>query len=409
MKRPALSLILCSRNDQYMGNSRWRLAATLNYVAARLDALGRLDDVEVLVADWGSDVPLADVIPLDPPARRVVSYLWIRPALARELQGDSPFPEVLALNAAARRASGAVIGRIDQDTLVGSRFFDWFFASAEEPEAAPFPWSTTPMFSQRRSIPFRLAVRCPDLATLESAINRATPRMLVESAPSWAPFYASAVGIFLVPRPLWDECGGYDEEMVYMGAMETNMVGRLMKKYPVVDIGPAVGYDFYHLEHHHPWSTRSCWADRRPNDDVAKLGAALDVINPNGPSWGLRDAEVDTIPAREASGQSVSASMAVGGGRSEPLALVATQVRVEAFLIATSRLPSRGLALATVWVHRWRVAVETVRGKPIRTWASALRERARNPRRDIRYDVPVTRHTDLPRSPKANKASPPTH
>jgi hypothetical protein len=126
-KGPVLSLILCSRNDEYMGNSRWRLETTLNYVADQVEALGRTKDVEVLVADWGSDIPLRDVLRLTPAAAGIVSFMLIPPEIARALQKDSPFPEVLALNAAARRARGAYIGRIDQDTLVGRRFLEAFF------------------------------------------------------------------------------------------------------------------------------------------------------------------------------------------------------------------------------------------------------------------------------------------
>ena len=108
-KNPALSLILCSRNDNYMGNSRWRLETTLNYVADQVEALGRTKDAEILVADWGSDIPLRDVLRLTPAAAQIVSFILIPPELARALQKDSPFPEVLALNAAARRARGLYI------------------------------------------------------------------------------------------------------------------------------------------------------------------------------------------------------------------------------------------------------------------------------------------------------------
>src|SRR5262249_49549919 len=120
-----LSLILCSRNDEYMGNSRWRLETTLNSLGERIHRLGRSADVEVLVADWGSDVPLADAMTLEPAAAAIVSFVTIPPGVARARQGDSPFPEVLALNAAARRARGDYIGRIDQDTLVGDWFLKW--------------------------------------------------------------------------------------------------------------------------------------------------------------------------------------------------------------------------------------------------------------------------------------------
>src|SRR5882672_5606856 len=93
---PIISLILCSRNDQYMGNSRWRLNTTLNYLAQRMDELGREKDVEIVVADWGSTIPLREVLELSPAAARIVSFLLIPPGIARDLQKDSPFPEVLA-------------------------------------------------------------------------------------------------------------------------------------------------------------------------------------------------------------------------------------------------------------------------------------------------------------------------
>jgi len=48
---PVLSLVLCARNDAYMGNSRWRLETSLNYAGAQIAALGAEDRVEIVVAD----------------------------------------------------------------------------------------------------------------------------------------------------------------------------------------------------------------------------------------------------------------------------------------------------------------------------------------------------------------------
>ena len=128
---PRLTLVLCSRNDQWQGNSLWRLETTLNYIALQAAEIGRLDEVEIIVADWGSAETLRESIKLIPEAIRIVRYLNIPPALAKEKQRDSPFAEVFAINAAARRSRGDFIGRIDQDTLVGKGFLQWFFKAIE--------------------------------------------------------------------------------------------------------------------------------------------------------------------------------------------------------------------------------------------------------------------------------------
>ena len=61
---PLLSLVLCSRNDNFQGNSLWRLETTLNHVARQAAEMGRLADLEVVVADWGSEEPLRDAVRL---------------------------------------------------------------------------------------------------------------------------------------------------------------------------------------------------------------------------------------------------------------------------------------------------------------------------------------------------------
>ena len=124
-------MIACSRNDQWQGNCLWRLQTTINYTALQAAKLGRLNDIEIIISDWGSNVSLRDTVKLIPEAMQAVRYLYIPPALAKEKQKDSPFAEVFAINAAARRSRGDYIGRIDQDTLVGRSFLEWFFAAVE--------------------------------------------------------------------------------------------------------------------------------------------------------------------------------------------------------------------------------------------------------------------------------------
>jgi hypothetical protein len=276
----ALSLILCSRNDEYMGNSRWRLQTTLNYVAEQIESLGREKDVQILVADWGSEIPLQEVLDLTPAAAKIISFLLIPPNIARLLQKDSPFPEVLALNAAARRASGAYLGRIDQDTLVGRKFLQVFFDLYEGRQKLEVPLHRALLFSNVRMVPYRFVVRSPSLWAVKAFLAKFRRRMRVEIT-SAHPFYWYSVGIWLVSRDIWHECGGYDEEMLYMNGMEINMILRLLPKYPIINLGEMTDCDFYHLEHYHPFVPRMSSVYRRTNSRWR-----LDY-NPNGADWGL--------------------------------------------------------------------------------------------------------------------------
>ena len=54
-----LSMVVMGRNDDYMGNFKYRLSTCINYVARNLKKLGRLDHVELMVTDWNSETSRA--------------------------------------------------------------------------------------------------------------------------------------------------------------------------------------------------------------------------------------------------------------------------------------------------------------------------------------------------------------
>ncbi len=276
-----------------MGNSRWRLETTLNYVADRVHELVREEEVEILVADWGSDIPLRDVLKLSTAAARMVSFILVPPELARILQKDSPFPEVLALNAAARRVNGEYIGRIDQDTLVGIRFLKYFFELYEDRQRLEIPLASALLFANQRMVPFRFTVRTPPLWVMEKYINSFGDNLTIE-VTSGSAYYKHGVGIWLAHRDLWETCGGYDERMIYMNAMEVDMIGRLTTKYELVNLGQLVNYDFYHLEHYHPLKLRSSSTHRKVNPELHNTGEI--TLNPNGLNWGLVQHPLEILP-----------------------------------------------------------------------------------------------------------------
>lgn len=367
---PALTLILCSRNDQYMGNSLWRLETTLNYLGQIVHELGRENQVEALVADWASELPLEEVLYLSPSAARITGFIAVPPGVACEVQGDSEFPEVLALNAAARRARGEYIGRIDQDTLVGRRFVELFFDLYEGKHELHVPLQNALLFSSRRGIPYRFAVRCASLNDVRRLIALCGKLMRVQ-APPGRPVWTSVVGIWLVHKQVWAECGGYDERMIYLNDMEENMVVRLMQRYEVVNLGEYVDYSFYHLEHKHPWDGRKAARNRKVNDKSFKTPA---LFLANGENWGLRQYALEVKPARATITE--SGRRWAGGPLGEWIVFIGaalvdgSRIALDAFMRSTAG--SWLFQTYCLWRSRIGIVRKAVAGQPASSWPGIL-------------------------------------
>lgn len=383
-RNPALSLILCSRNDQYMGNSLWRLQTTLNYVAQKVQELSREQDVELLVADWGSEIPLRDVLELSPAAARIVSFIQIPPETARDLQKDSPFAEVFALNAAARRSSGDYIGRIDQDTLVGKRFLEYFFALYEGRQQLDIPLNSALLFANQRMVPYRVVVRDPSLWAVDKFIDWFGRFFKIEVSPRNL-FYKHGVGIWLIHRDLWSECGGYDEQMIYMNLMEVNMISRLMNKYQVINLGQLVNYAFYHLEHYHPLTPRRSSTHRKVNP--RRQFTNYEIINPNGPDWGMIQYQLEKLPYSQEKNKAKEPASSQPTFRwlSFLLLLLSAGIQMtgDEIIKMVRTLPAGLLNVWNklaepfarsyhVWVERFQIAQETVQRQPIVRWPRLL-------------------------------------
>lgn len=274
-----LSLVICSRADNYAGNSIYRLQTSLNFLAFQLEALGRLNDVEVIVTDWGCETPLRQSMALSPSAAGMARFLEVSPRLARDQQNDSPFAEVIANNASIRRSRGTYIGRIDQDTLVGSHFLKGFFNHVDgHKDVVPGALDTSFMFTGRYHVPLGYVRTLPDLTSVVSYIDALGP-LLPRDGVCQRPWFDAPVGVAMMHRDLWHDCKGYDERLIYWGFMETDLALRINQKYSLLNIGPLLGRDLFHLSH---TTQRIAVTNRRKNPRVTPQSFA-----PNGPNWGL--------------------------------------------------------------------------------------------------------------------------
>jgi hypothetical protein len=202
--------------------------------------------VEVVICDWGSEVPATNVLPCWP-------NVWtclVSPETAK--RWDTPFYETKALNLAARESTGTWIGRIDQDTIVGRRFFSGYRDGGPQPGGV--------YFCGRRDL--------PPGATVE---DDAAPY----NHPPRDRSIAIAVGILLLERTTWHETRGYCEAMQHFNHMEIEWTRRLARAgRPMTLIGEQLDVPFYHLHH----TRADC--DARPHNPP------LPEWPENGQDWG---------------------------------------------------------------------------------------------------------------------------
>lgn len=268
-----------------MGDPLWRLGTSINYVSEQIFKLKKEHTVEIVVADWGSEEPISNVIGLTNDALAITRFIHIPNRLASTLQRDSAFGEVYALNVAARRSFGEYIGRIDQDTLVTGDFLTKFFNAYEGNSEERFDLRNSYLFAARKQIPYSFVSKKPNLKDLHYYIS-SYGKLNYSEELSFC-FWASPVGILMMHRDIWDDIGGYDERLIYYWFMDVDLATRLIKKYPVVNIGKEFGYHFFHLEHVKP-SLNFRHSHRKLNPPWSK-SFDKPILNPNGVSWGLKE------------------------------------------------------------------------------------------------------------------------
>jgi hypothetical protein len=305
----------------------------------------------------------------------MVSFVLVPPALAQELQKDSLFSEVHALNAAARRARGQYIGRIDQDILVGKRFLEEFFQLHDGAQRLDVPLSRALLFANRRRIPYRFAVRCPPLWAVVRFVQSFGRILWIEQLYPAHLFYFSFVGMWLLHRDLWYECGGYDEKLIYMNEMESDMTARLLHRYKMVNLGKLVDYDFYHLEHYHPLAERCPSSFRKINPELDYERNPPEEFHPNSADWGLARYPLQVLSASglsDAEAESLKRPSSGWGSFQVMLLWIGAQIAFDQLILTILAGPRWLLGFYRLWAHRAAVAWRTISGQAITTWPRLL-------------------------------------
>jgi tetratricopeptide (TPR) repeat protein len=302
-KRKLLSITFGVRNDHYVENYSWRVSTIMNYIAFGLARIGRLDDVELVVADWNSPTRMADELNLSDAARKIVRFFDVPSEVAIPAQLGSSYPGNVILNSAARRASGEFICMTDNDCLYTPAALDMLCRLLDGSTDTGMDLHKVVMATSRRMVGQELTLCSPNVEEIDCYLNHFAS--FIDEDKMFNGLVGGA-GSFIMHRDLCDACGGIDEKMVYWAWSDVDMTLRTTRKYPWMNLS-NFGVTVYHMGHPPTYVKAGSNGKKKTTKiNVAQLSHPY-RFNPNGKDWGLDqyDLPLYACPPAVSNGSSV--------------------------------------------------------------------------------------------------------
>lgn len=283
-----LAIICQGKNDDYMGNFRWRLATSLNSRVRYLKYLKALDQIEIFVCDWDSSEPLYKGLDLEDETRKHTNFLIVPPATAQFYNKGSSFSSSHTLNALVRRSISQYILFCDSDVIVPVDSLAKILKGIREEKFDNFSLKDSFFWASKYHIPNNIVRQNLALEEIEEHISRHWPGYLTETVDT-DNFMGCGVGM-LLSRQMWLESRGLNEELVHWGWNDVEWHRRLEMKYRWNDL-QNFGIKMFHLEHY----------TQRTNEAVSQTGKIQNpqinskLFAPNNEDWGLQNESLQII------------------------------------------------------------------------------------------------------------------
>lgn len=262
------------------------MEATLDFLVEELVAIGRLHDVEILVVDWGSEVPLHRVLEVSESVKKVWRHLLVPLELAKRICPENDFPRPAIMNAGIRRAEGEYVIQSVADVLWTRRALEKLFLIIGGGDARKVrkPQETLIVLG-RREIPYEVASQELDTQSLRELVEQ-------NEFPFYKsyPFFIVAADAIVLHRDLWFQSQGFDEVLRYWGWNDVDLNLRMQLCYRTYSFYDDVDLNVYHLEHIRDVSEIK---DRPVNPQV------FNPFQKNDSAWGCGDLLLEEYPPRE--------------------------------------------------------------------------------------------------------------
>ena len=229
-----LSIVLCGRNDDYLGDFKHRIETSINYLCRNADRIGRLKNIEVIVADWNSEIPLSDVLPLIPQACKATKFIVVPPNIALNYNGDGyAFNGECALNSGIRRAEGKYVMIMPADTLITTVALNNLLLLLEGKLDATFDPEKTMLNLGRKLIPWQIVERQPSLDEWDRYLQLHNRHLRYDND---YPGLAHGLGAILLEKQIWEESHAFEETVFGWGWSDIEFGLRINRRYPSVDL-----------------------------------------------------------------------------------------------------------------------------------------------------------------------------
>jgi len=280
--RPLLSFVMTGRNDGFMGDFVWRIETALNILARSAHRLGRLFDVEAVVVDWNSDVPLRDVVSLRSEAAAITRFVTVPAAVALPRQHDTHFPDSIVINTGIRRARGEFISQTGSDVVFTAAALAALLGVLEGRIGEDLPLRSAFMTGGRRHIPNVIIQRALPVEEFERYLERNAAFFPEERG---GPGHAAPSNLMLMHRDLWHQCRGFDERFIYWGFNDIDLALRVTAGHGFIPL-ENYGVNSLHMEH---WTTPRNYAPEKMFRRLNPVDNLMPELMPNDENWGIGD------------------------------------------------------------------------------------------------------------------------
>ena len=287
---PLLSICIAGRNDNYGFDFKRRFSQAMNFLAWSSRRANVHSQIEVVFADWNSEIPISRELRLSEDAVNMIRFIEVPPKIARPLNPSrSPFSQSVAFNTAFRRTKGAYIGVMPADVLLTSHALRNLIGILSGRIPVSFDPEMAVISIPRKNIPYYASearyFSSPE--KIEQILLTADAWMLCDNT---ARGMMGGYGLFIQKRELLFAQRGVDERIAGWGYNDTDLALRCADRAPVIN---TMGYGICSYDFEPSFSMLMQKELRRASFHPIHLGFAENTEN-----WGLADQKLQESRAQ---------------------------------------------------------------------------------------------------------------